>query len=97
MRRMALLLTIPLAACATERPAIPVRGETAGRACVIGAVDSYIGSPASAALGTELLAKSNAAVLRWVPVGTMITQDFRADRLTVRLGPDNRVMELRCG
>jgi hypothetical protein len=32
-----------------------------------------------------------------VPVGTMITQDFRADRLTLRLGPDNRVMELRCG
>lgn len=97
MRRMALLLTIPLAACATEKPAIPVHGEAPGRACVIGAVDSYIGSPASAALGTDLLSKSNAAVLRWVPVGTMITQDFRADRLTVRLGPDNRVMELRCG
>ena len=97
MRRMALLLTIPLAACATEKPAISVHGEAPGRACVIGAVDSYIGSPANAALGTDLLAKSNAAVLRWVPVGTMITQDFRADRLTLRLGPDNRVMELRCG
>jgi len=36
-------------------------------------------------------------VLRWAPIGYMLTMDFRADRVTVHLGPDNRVTQIRCG
>lgn len=97
MRKVAVLAAVVLGGCATVEAPLPGHGETANGACVIGAVSEDIGSMATAALGAELLAKSHAATLRWVSVGMMITQDFRADRLTVRLGPDNRVMELRCG
>ena len=40
---------------------------------------------------------THAAVLRWAPPGYMMTMDFRADRVTVRLGPDGKVTAINCG
>ena len=29
--------------------------------------------------------------------GMMVTQEYRAERLNFRIGPDNRIVEIRCG
>jgi hypothetical protein len=40
---------------------------------------------------------TRAAVLRWAPPGIMLTMDFRADRVTIYLGPDGKITKLSCG
>ena len=40
---------------------------------------------------------SKAAVLRWAPPGVMLTMDYREDRVTVSLGPDRKVTQVKCG
>ena len=48
-------------------------------------------------LGYEYLRATHAAVLRWAPPGYMMTMDFRADRVTVALGPDYKITKINCG
>jgi hypothetical protein len=36
-------------------------------------------------------------VLRWAPVGAMLTMDFRSDRVTVYLDAGNKVTKVSCG
>jgi hypothetical protein len=36
-------------------------------------------------------------VLRWAPVGVMLTMDYREDRVTVHLGPDRKITVIKCG
>jgi hypothetical protein len=43
------------------------------------------------------MAATHAAVLRWAPPGVMLTMDFREDRVTVRLSPDNKITAINCG
>jgi len=40
---------------------------------------------------------SHAAVLRWAPPGVMLTMDYREDRVTVHIGPDRRITQIKCG
>ena len=40
---------------------------------------------------------TNAAVVRWAPPNVMLTMDYRADRATAWLGPDNKITKVRCG
>ncbi len=89
----ALALTVSLGACAAT---IPVAGGPGGQ-CNDSALSQFIGQPATQDLGGRMLATSGARDLRWVAVGMMVTMDYRADRLTVHLGPTNRVTEARCG
>ncbi|MGN6588717.1 MAG: I78 family peptidase inhibitor [Sphingomicrobium sp.] len=49
------------------------------------------------ATSTEILRVSHTAVLRWAPPGVMLTMDFRADRVTVHLGPDHKITQINCG
>lgn len=88
-----LVLILPLGACAAT---IPVAGGPRDQ-CNDSALSQFIGQPATQELGGRMLATSGAHGLRWVAVGMMVTMDYRADRLTVHLGPTNRVTEARCG
>ena len=97
MRKLLLAAPALLAACATA-PAQPViHGDTPGHACNAAGTDSFIGQPGTSATGAAIQRATNAAVLRWAPIGYMLTMDFRADRVTIYLGPDNRVTQIRCG
>jgi hypothetical protein len=94
-----LALTILLAACTAtgaEPPATtpPVAG--VGK-CNSDALASYVGQKVTAALGTELLAKSGARTLRWGPPGAMMTMDYREDRLTVSYDEQMVITRLSCG
>jgi hypothetical protein len=97
MRRAFALAPILLAACSTA-PAEPViHGETPGHTCVATGTGAFIGQPGNSETGAAIQRATHAAVLRWAPPGYMLTMDFRADRVTVHLGPDYKVTEIKCG
>jgi hypothetical protein len=97
MRRILLLAPALLAACSIA-PAEPVvHGETPGHTCDATGTDQFIGQPGTSETGSAIIRASHAGVLRWAPIGYMLTMDFRADRVTVHLGPDRRVTLIKCG
>jgi hypothetical protein len=57
----------------------------------------FVGKAGSGATGAAIKRASHAAVIRWAPPGVMLTMDYREDRVTVYLGPDKRVTQVRCG
>jgi hypothetical protein len=102
MRKLSILSPLLLAACASAPPPaepaeIPVRGETPGRTCNAAGADRFIGQPRSEATGSTIKRATNSAVLRWAPPGTMMTMDYRGDRVTVYLGPDGNITKINCG
>lgn len=90
------LLIVPallLGGCAmTGRPVA-----TAKSTCSADELTDYIGKPATAKLGEDIMQAAGAKLLQWVQPGQMVTMDFRGDRLRVRLGPDNKVLAATCG
>ena len=84
-----------VSACATAEP-IPVRGEPSGSRCNDANIQQFVGRQATSALGAEMQRVSGAAILRWVAHGTMITMEYRPDRLTVYLDANNRVERISC-
>ena len=96
MRKLVLLGPALLAACATAPAATAIHRETPGHTCNAAGTDRFIGQPGTSATGTAIKRATNAAVLRWAPPGVMLTMDFRADRATVYLGPDNKVTQIKC-
>ena len=98
MRYIILLPALSLAACATT-PASPLIAEPAEPAatCRREALASFVGQPASEALGARMLSASKATKLRWVAKGMLVTMDYRGDRLTVYLDAANRVERANCG
>jgi len=95
LRHALLLPLFALAACATV-PADPVAAQPGGT-CRNEALASFVGQPATQALGTQMLSASGARALRWVAKGMMVTMEFREDRLTVYLDAANRVERASCG
>lgn len=97
MRRFTPFAALLLVGCATA-PAEPLmHGETPGRTCDASGSESFIGQPATADSGAAIMRVSHAAVLRWAPPGVMLTMDYRADRVTIRLGPDRKITAINCG
>jgi len=97
MRKLILIAPIALAAGATA-PAEPiVHGETPGRECKADGTARFLGQPGNSETGAAILRATHAAVLRWAPPGYMMTMDFRADRVTVALGPDYKITKINCG
>lgn len=95
MRSVVLGCLILLSACAPAEP--PVHGETPGHDCNLAGTEVFMGRIPTNATSTEILRVSHAAVLRWAPPGVMLTMDFRADRVTVHLGPDHKITQINCG
>ena len=86
---------LAVGACATAGP-IPVRGETPGSTCNNSNIQQFVGRQATSELAAEMQRVSGAAIVRWVPQGTMITMEYRPDRLTVYLDASNRVERISC-
>ncbi|HEX9948491.1 MAG TPA: I78 family peptidase inhibitor [Allosphingosinicella sp.] len=81
------------AGCAGAPPAEAVG---AGK-CDAAKAQKLIGRTRSAAVGAEALRLSGAKSLRWIAPGTMVTMDYREDRLNLRLDPKNKVVKVDCG
>jgi hypothetical protein len=95
MRSAALAVLLLMSGCAPAEP--PVHGETPGHTCETAGTERFIGQPGNSETGAAIKRISHAAVLRWAPPGVMLTMDFRADRVTVHLGPDQRITKITCG
>ena len=98
MRNAFLLASLLLAGCSAAPAAqIPVHGVTPGHKCQIAGTARFVGQPGTSATGAAIMRVSRAAVLRWAPPGVMLTMDYREDRVTVHLGPDRKITQIRCG
>ena len=96
MRKAALFAPALLVACSTA-PASPIHGVTPGHTCDAAGTERFIGRAGTGRIGGAIKRATNAAVLRWAPPGVMLTMDFRADRVTVWLGPDKKITKISCG
>jgi hypothetical protein len=93
-----LAIGVPLVAgCATAQPASPTAATTIGGACRNDNLQQFVSQPATGDLGTRILAASGARSLQWVAAGTMVTMEFREDRVRVALDERNNVQRVSCG
>jgi hypothetical protein len=95
MLRALLAAPLLLGACAAQNP--PIHGETPGRICNSAGTESFIGQPGTSDTGAAILKATDSAILRWAPPGVMLTMDYSASRVTVRLGPDGMITAINCG
>jgi hypothetical protein len=91
--RIVIIAALAAAGCATVPPAEP----ESGVGCDAAAAQKLIGRERSAALGTEALRLSDARTLRWIAPGTMVTMDYREDRLNLRVDPAGKIVKVDCG
>jgi len=97
MRRAILLASALLGACSTVSPESNVHGTVPGSICNAEGTNNFIGQPGNSETGAAIMKATNSAILRWAPPGYMLTMDFSASRVTVRLGPDYKVIAINCG
>jgi hypothetical protein len=100
MRKLIGPAMLPLAACTTvsaQEPSDPEPTVVGAGECRNEGLERFTGQPATAELGAEMLRVSGATRLQWIPQGTMVTMEFRSDRLRVSLDANNRVERARCG
>lgn len=102
--RKVLLLSITSACSGMVVPAagqamqvIPVHGETPGHSCQTAGTNRFIGKIGTTMTGAAIKHVTRAAVLRWAPPGTMLTMDFRSDRVTVYLDRRRKITKISCG
>ena len=85
-----------LAGCMPKGDEMPARDD-AGYVCNAAPVQGMIGQTASQALGTEAVRASTSRTMRWIGPDTMVTMDFRPDRLNIHLDAQNKVTRITCG
>lgn len=78
---------------ATETRPEPVSSEK----CDIAPVQPLVGRAADEALAREILRLSGARTLRWKPPGTVVTMDYRPDRVNVSLDTAGKITGFDCG
>ena len=88
--RIMVMAALVAAGCGTE----PAQGS--GR-CDAAKAEKLVGRAKSAKVGAQALRLSGAGTLRWIAPGTMVTMDYREDRLNLRLDRAGRVVKVDCG
>lgn len=87
-----------LASCAaTTAPADgdpPVRDIEGS--CRAEAGQRFVGTRATAEVGSDLMVATGAKILRWVPPRTAVTMDFNPSRLTVSYNDDMVITQVSC-
>ena len=97
MRKLLMLTPALVAACSTA-PAQPVmHGTVPGRICNAAGTESFIGQEGTSESGAAIMRATNSAVLRWAPPGYMLTMDYSASRVTVRLDSTRKITAINCG
>lgn len=76
---------------------MPVHGETPGHVCETSHTNRFIGKLRTSMTGAAIKRASRAAVLRWAPPGTMLTMDFRSDRVNVYVDGRGKIFKINCG
>lgn len=96
MRFAFIALPIALLACASNGTGqVPVRG--GGGSCNATGLDRFNGMIASQDIAAEMIKLSGASAFRWLPKGSVVTMEYRADRLNAHLDEENRIVRANCG
>ena len=103
MKQLVILPFVSLAvACAPMaepgEPAAPIErlpGED--NPCVADSAQQFIGQIATKAVGEQIVAATGAQMFQWVGPDTMVTMDYRPDRLNVELDAAGTIRRVRCG
>ena len=93
---MILLGVLAMAIGTTPPETYPVHGDS-GHVCNAAKAGKLVGRSRSAKVGNEALRLSGARTLRWIAPGTMVTMDYREDRLNLRVDSAGRVVKVDCG
>jgi hypothetical protein len=92
------VLLLALAACATPPP--PQSGGPASNGqsvCDAGAAQWAIGKPATADTIERVRADSHSRVVRVLHPGQIITMEFSAERVDIRVDGNNAILAVTCG
>ena len=85
------------AGCAAAPPAEDGATPKGGGSCNAAPAQKLLGQSRSRAAGAEARRLSGAAALRWIPEGTVVTMEYREDRINIYLDGTNRIKEISCG
>lgn len=99
MRKRLLFMPLPLLACAAgAQQRVQIDSVWSGTKCTqsVG-LDSFKGETASTDLAARIMMASRAHNLRWVPYGTEMKLKQGANRVTVQLDQQNKVVSANCG
>ena len=99
MPRIALplfVLLLSVAACAAMPPP-PYAGPVPGGICNAGAVAWAVGRAPTPDVVERARVESGSALVRVIASGEIVTQEFRADRLTIRTNERGAITGLACG
>ncbi len=88
-----------LLACSTtsEDPVIPERGVTPGHICQTNGLNTFVGQQANSETGARALKQSGAKSLRWIPPNSVVSMDYRQDRLNIEYNEDMKITRVNCG
>ena len=93
---MILLGVLAMAIGAAPPETYPVHGDS-GHVCNAAKAKKLIGHKRSAGAEALALRLSGAGTVRWIPLGAMVTMDYRPDRLNLRLDRKGRILSMSCG
>ena len=99
MRKIWLFVPLSLLACAASaQQRVQIDSVWSGTKCTqsVG-LDSFKGETASVDLAVRILMASRAHNLRWVPYGSEAKLSQGANRVTVQLDQQNKVVSATCG
>ena len=99
MRKILLFVPLSVLACAASaQQRVQIDSVWSGTKCTqsVG-LDSFKGEPASVDLAARIMMASRAHNLRWVPYGTEVKLNQGANRVTVQLDQQNKVVSATCG
>jgi hypothetical protein len=99
MRKILLFVPLSVLACAaTAQQRVQIDSVWSGTKCTqsVG-LDSFKGETASVDLAARIMMASRAHNLRWVPYGTEAKLSRGANRVTVQLDQQNKVVSATCG
>ena len=99
MRNILLFVPLSVLACAASaQQRVSIDSVWTGTKCVqsVG-LDSFKGEAASTDLAARIMMASRAHNLRWVPYGTAAKLKPGANRVTVQLDQQNKVVSAACG
>lgn len=104
---IASLLFLPLLACSAESKEPPKSSpitiekvplaEAGGFFCEAKSAQRYVGQKADAKLGQTIIDVTGAKVLRWIPPGGAISQDYRTFRVNISYDDNYNITNIRCG
>lgn len=98
MKTLIPLTTLILSACITVEAPEPARRDAgSGETCDAAPAKRLIGTKATQASGGEIQRLTGADIFQWIPPDTIVTLEFRSNRVRVTYDATMTITEITCG